>query len=147
MDSCLWFFSLLLDSTKLSKLVYFLISSFTYFHRQPSAPLLRFWITLGAVVIIWPLRGAAESIHCAVLFCSAQFPGVLAYCMSKSAIDQFTRCTALGEYTLGFSPPSLCPCSVLKVTPSVILKMNLFQNWRVSRSEWTPCGECFSFRK
>ncbi|KAG8011888.1 Tropinone reductase 2 [Nibea albiflora] len=23
------------------------------------------------------------------------FPGVLAYCMSKSAIDQFTRCTAL----------------------------------------------------
>eukprot|EP00064_Thunnus_orientalis_P005559 superscaffoldBa00000550_g5573 len=25
------------------------------------------------------------------------FPGVLAYCMSKSAIDQFTRCIALGE--------------------------------------------------
>ncbi|XP_061135457.1 3-oxoacyl-[acyl-carrier-protein] reductase FabG isoform X4 [Syngnathus typhle] len=25
------------------------------------------------------------------------FPGVLAYCMSKSAIDQFTRCVALGE--------------------------------------------------
>ncbi|TST10035.1 Tropinone reductase 2 [Bagarius yarrelli] len=25
------------------------------------------------------------------------FPGVLAYCMSKSAIDQFTRCVALGK--------------------------------------------------
>ncbi|KAF3851334.1 hypothetical protein F7725_013106 [Dissostichus mawsoni] len=25
------------------------------------------------------------------------FPGVLAYCMSKSAIDQFTSCTALGD--------------------------------------------------
>lgn len=23
------------------------------------------------------------------------FPGVLAYCMSKSAVDQFTRCTAI----------------------------------------------------
>lgn len=29
-----------------------------------------------------------------------QFPGVLAYCMSKSAIDQFTRCVALGKAVL-----------------------------------------------
>uniref|UniRef100_A0A673YV17 Zgc:101858 n=1 Tax=Salmo trutta TaxID=8032 RepID=A0A673YV17_SALTR len=31
------------------------------------------------------------------------FPGVLAYCMSKSAIDQFTRCIALGKNYLFFS--------------------------------------------
>jgi NAD(P)-dependent dehydrogenase (short-subunit alcohol dehydrogenase family) len=24
------------------------------------------------------------------------FPGVLSYCMSKAALDQFTKCTALG---------------------------------------------------
>lgn len=24
------------------------------------------------------------------------FPGVLAYCMSKAALDQFTKCIALG---------------------------------------------------
>uniref|UniRef100_A0A3Q3RR21 Uncharacterized LOC113138527 n=1 Tax=Mastacembelus armatus TaxID=205130 RepID=A0A3Q3RR21_9TELE len=28
------------------------------------------------------------------------FPGVLAYCMSKSAVDQFTRCIALGELSV-----------------------------------------------
>uniref|UniRef100_A0A3Q2R053 Zgc:101858 n=1 Tax=Fundulus heteroclitus TaxID=8078 RepID=A0A3Q2R053_FUNHE len=28
------------------------------------------------------------------------FPGVLAYCMSKSAIDQFTRCIALGKINI-----------------------------------------------
>lgn len=37
----------------------------------------------------------------------AQFPGVLAYCMSKSAIDQFTRCIALGEWRPGESPSKL----------------------------------------
>ena len=29
-----------------------------------------------------------------------QFPGVLAYNMSKSAIDQMTRCVALGKVIL-----------------------------------------------
>ena len=28
-----------------------------------------------------------------------QFPGILTYCMSKAAMDQFTRCIALGKYT------------------------------------------------
>uniref|UniRef100_A0A3Q3X274 Uncharacterized protein n=1 Tax=Mola mola TaxID=94237 RepID=A0A3Q3X274_MOLML len=42
------------------------------------------------------------------------FPGVLAYCMSKSAIDQFTRCVALGEY---FSPCTLMFC----IVPGVII--------------------------
>lgn len=32
-----------------------------------------------------------------VILIILQFPGVLAYCMSKSAIDQFTRCVALGS--------------------------------------------------
>uniref|UniRef100_A0A3B3XTF4 Uncharacterized protein n=1 Tax=Poecilia mexicana TaxID=48701 RepID=A0A3B3XTF4_9TELE len=31
------------------------------------------------------------------------FPGVLAYCMSKSAIDQFTRCIALGKINIIFN--------------------------------------------
>ena len=39
--------------------------------------------------------------HCwkslVVLF---KFPNVLAYCMSKSAVDQFTRCVALGKMDL-----------------------------------------------
>lgn len=33
-----------------------------------------------------------------------QFPGVLAYCMSKSAIDQFTRCVALGKEIISIHP-------------------------------------------
>uniref|UniRef100_A0AAY3ZY39 Ketoreductase domain-containing protein n=1 Tax=Denticeps clupeoides TaxID=299321 RepID=A0AAY3ZY39_9TELE len=43
------------------------------------------------------------------------FPGVLAYCMSKSAIDQFTRCVALGKTSLLFFNISIC-CS-----PGVII--------------------------
>lgn len=27
-----------------------------------------------------------------------QFPGISAYCMSKAAVDQLTRTTALGKY-------------------------------------------------
>ena len=26
------------------------------------------------------------------------FPGVLGYCVSKAAVDQFTKCVALGKY-------------------------------------------------
>ncbi|XP_041926515.1 3-oxoacyl-[acyl-carrier-protein] reductase FabG [Alosa pseudoharengus] len=37
------------------------------------------------------------------------FPGVLAYCMSKSAIDQFTRCTALELAEKQVRVNSVCP--------------------------------------
>ncbi|XP_036382559.1 3-oxoacyl-[acyl-carrier-protein] reductase FabG [Megalops cyprinoides] len=37
------------------------------------------------------------------------FPGVLAYCMSKSAIDQFTRCTALELASKQVRVNSVCP--------------------------------------
>ncbi|XP_023676413.1 3-oxoacyl-[acyl-carrier-protein] reductase FabG [Paramormyrops kingsleyae] len=37
------------------------------------------------------------------------FPGVLAYCMSKSAIDQFTRCIALELSTKQVRVNSVCP--------------------------------------
>ncbi|KAM7391208.1 hypothetical protein PAMP_021913 [Pampus punctatissimus] len=37
------------------------------------------------------------------------FPGVLAYCMSKSAIDQFTRCTALELASKHVRVNSVCP--------------------------------------
>ncbi|XP_063043547.1 3-oxoacyl-[acyl-carrier-protein] reductase FabG [Engraulis encrasicolus] len=37
------------------------------------------------------------------------FPGVLAYCMSKSAIDQFTRCTALELAAKNVRVNSVCP--------------------------------------
>ncbi|MGH0170978.1 UNVERIFIED_CONTAM: hypothetical protein FKN15_060120 [Acipenser sinensis] len=37
------------------------------------------------------------------------FPGVLAYCMSKSAIDQFTRCTALELASKQVCVNSVCP--------------------------------------
>lgn len=37
------------------------------------------------------------------------FPGVLAYCMSKSAIDQFTRCTALELASQHVRVNSVCP--------------------------------------
>ncbi|KAJ8380357.1 hypothetical protein SKAU_G00011350 [Synaphobranchus kaupii] len=37
------------------------------------------------------------------------FPGVLAYCMSKSAIDQFTRCTALELAAKQVRVNSVCP--------------------------------------
>ncbi|XP_066569156.1 3-oxoacyl-[acyl-carrier-protein] reductase FabG [Amia ocellicauda] len=37
------------------------------------------------------------------------FPGVLAYCMSKSAIDQFTRCTALELAPKQVRVNSVCP--------------------------------------
>ncbi|XP_062372299.1 3-oxoacyl-[acyl-carrier-protein] reductase FabG [Sardina pilchardus] len=37
------------------------------------------------------------------------FPGVLAYCMSKSAIDQFTRCTALELAEKKVRVNSVCP--------------------------------------
>ena len=36
-------------------------------------------------------------IFCFWIIIIFQFPDVLAYCMSKSAIDQFTRCVALGK--------------------------------------------------
>lgn len=29
---------------------------------------------------------------------SRSFPGVLTYCMSKAAVDQFTKCVALGNH-------------------------------------------------
>ncbi len=41
------------------------------------------------------------------------FPGVLGYCISKSAIDQFTKCTALGIYIIFYSELGLilnCNC-------------------------------------
>ena len=31
-----------------------------------------------------------------------QFPDIMSYCMSKAAIDQFTKCTALGKYLQDF---------------------------------------------
>ncbi|KAG7481585.1 hypothetical protein MATL_G00068280 [Megalops atlanticus] len=37
------------------------------------------------------------------------FPGVLAYCMSKSALDQFTRCTALELASKQVRVNSVCP--------------------------------------
>ena len=69
---------------------------------------------------------------------SLQFPGVLAYCMSKSAIDQFTRCTALGE------PPELFVFITVQAHVKKVHRKSkdcfLFQSWHQSRSEWTPCG-------
>ncbi|XP_069562600.1 3-oxoacyl-[acyl-carrier-protein] reductase FabG [Brachyistius frenatus] len=41
------------------------------------------------------------------------FPGVLAYCMSKSAIDQFTRCTALELASKQVRVNSVCPGVIL----------------------------------
>lgn len=72
-----------------------------------------------------------------VLF--AQFPGVLAYCMSKSAIDQFTRCVALGKSFLSHYCISSSKSSQYKWH-----KMNVFQNWQVNKSEWTLYGECLN---
>lgn len=42
-----------------------------------------------------------------------QFPGALAYNVSKAALDQLTRCSALGKYCTVTFTPLECPVGML----------------------------------
>lgn len=73
-------------------------------------------------------------------FIILQFPGVLAYCMSKSAIDQFTRCVALGKVAFLIHPyvfKMLRVCSMKYVMCSQII----LQSWPQSKYESTLLGK------
>ncbi|KAF0034217.1 hypothetical protein F2P81_014283 [Scophthalmus maximus] len=65
------------------------------------------------------------------------FPGVLAYCMSKSAIDQFTRCIALELASKQVRVNSVCP-GVIVTEVHKRAGLNEEQYAQVTRHDATP---------
>lgn len=120
------------------------LSSVSLIWSRPKAPLSMYPVSMDRdlwVLSSWPPIFRCMFLkNCDRVFCFLQFPGVLAYCMSKSAIDQFTRCIALGKSF--FSP--YCMLTIVKGHNINSVKINIFQNWQVSKSEWTLYGEWFN---
>lgn len=140
MDSCLLshvFFSL-------TSLEFFVV--FFFFNHQPPAPLWRFWIISSAIVIIGPLHGVRQITKLRRVFLSSSLACWRTACQSRPSISSHGAQLSVSRLFL-FQPTLLCLFSVLISHVIRNIKMNEFQNWRVSRSEWTLCGECFLLKK
>lgn len=65
-------------------------------------------------------------------------PAVSWSCMSKSAIDQFTKCVALGKQVFSIPPPEMfLKCLIMTACAVVICTQIIFQSWHQSKYELT----------
>ena len=66
----------------------------------------------------------------------SQFPGLLSYCMTKAAVDQFTQCVALGKNLL---PTPICNKCIsdfsTEALSSVAMSLTLAERFLVRREK------------
>lgn len=142
MDSCLLshvFFSLPLTLVNGVFLFFFLTTNLLHHFRDSESYSVQLWSlrTLHGVRRITKLRR---------VFLSSSLACWRTACQSRPSISLHGVQLSVSRLFL-FQPTLLCLVSILISHVIRNIKMNEFQNWRVSRSEWTLCGECFLLEK